>query len=94
MKKNKASDQRKQRTFRIYAPKAITAYLLGDFNNWNGTKHFMGKKIDGSWEISLNLFPGTYEYKFKVDKQWLNDPDNPYTCPNVRGKKNSIITVE
>ena len=31
--------------FRVYAPNALEIQVIGDFNNWNGSRHKM-KKID------------------------------------------------
>jgi hypothetical protein len=39
------------------------------------------------------LFPGTYEYRFMVDGQWKNDPNNNQTRINRFGTKNNFIVV-
>ena len=45
------------------------------------------------WEKFLFLYPGTYEYKFRVDGEWKNDPENPLICPNCFGTRNNFILV-
>ena len=53
----------------------------------------MKKNESGDWEKYLLLYPGTYEYKFKVDDDWKNDARNPLVCPNSFGTKNNFIVV-
>ncbi|NNF07949.1 MAG: hypothetical protein HKN21_14390, partial [Candidatus Eisenbacteria bacterium] len=52
--------------------------VAGDFNGWNGTATPMTKSGD-VWSVVVSLGPGTHEYKFVVDGQWVADPDNPTT---------------
>jgi hypothetical protein len=33
--------------------------------------------INGAWETTIQLTPGTYRYKFVVDGVWITDPKNP-----------------
>jgi 1,4-alpha-glucan branching enzyme len=73
--------------------KASSVLLVGDFNSW-GQKKLAMKKIDeGTYRKSLLLPPGTYEYKFLVDGQWVNDPSNELTLVNCFGTTNNIIHV-
>jgi hypothetical protein len=39
------------------------------------------------------LSPGNYEYKFLVDGQWKEDPQNDQLHPNCFGTYNNIINV-
>lgn len=80
--------------FRFYAPGANAVSLVGNFNNWNEKKHPMTKTDDGFWRQTVLLEPNTYEYKFKVDGVWLNDPENPFACPNRFGTENNFFLVE
>ncbi|NMB72457.1 MAG: hypothetical protein GYA22_09945 [Bacteroidales bacterium] len=50
--------------------------LSGSFNNWSTNELVMTKTATG-WELPYILAPGTYEYKFIVDGQWITDPANP-----------------
>lgn len=52
--------------------------LSGSFNNWSGNELLMNK-TDKGWELDYALPAGTYEYKFRVDDQWLPDPENPFS---------------
>ncbi|KLO16363.1 glycoside hydrolase [Schizopora paradoxa] len=40
-------------TYREWAPNAVEAVLIGDFNDWNRTKHPMKKDAYGVWEIII-----------------------------------------
>jgi hypothetical protein len=53
---------------------ARTVFLVGNFNNWNPYSHPMRKNRSGIWEISLELIPGAYTYRFLVDGIYRKDP--------------------
>ena len=94
MKKAAATKVRKRRvSFSLEAPQARQVCLVGDFNAWDAKKHCMKKDADGIWEKTLILEPGTYEYKFYQDGQWIVDPRNDRQCANRFGTWNSIVVV-
>jgi hypothetical protein len=68
---------------------ASEVYLAGSFNDWATTAAPMTREGD-TWSLVLELAPGSHEYKFVVDGQWIADPDNPVT---VGDYGNSGITV-
>ena len=96
MKKAKTSPKTKRRkvSFMAKFPNANRVVLMGEFNDWNPKKHPMNLTNEGVWQKSLFLYPGTYEYKFMVDGEWENDPENPLVCPNSFGTRNNFILVE
>ena len=53
--------------FAVWAPNAERVSVVGDFNNWDGRRHVMRKRLDtGVWEIFI---PGATEgqgYKFEL----------------------------
>lgn len=51
----------------------------------------MQKKENGKWEKTVIIPPGMHEYKFLVDGQWKEDPQNGLTCQNCFGTKNSVL---
>ncbi len=73
--------------------KARNVFLVGNFNNWNPYSHPMRKTRSGIWEISLDLIPGAYTYRFLVDGIYRKDPlstqivydkfDNQYSSVNL-----------
>ena len=78
-------------TFRFNAPNAVDVAIGGSFSNW--TLRPLKRRRDGIWSVTLRLAPGTYEYKFLIDDQWVTDPENPRTAPNPFGGDNSVRIV-
>jgi len=85
--------KRRRVAFSLDIPGADSVYLAGDFNAWDLGKHPLKKGKNGVWQKTLMLFPGRYEYRFLVDGRWINDLQNPETCPNAFGTLNNVITV-
>ena len=92
-KKSEPKSKRRKITFSLTSPDAKEVILMGDFNQWNAKVHPMKKNKAGVWEKATLLFPGTYEYRFIVDGQWENDPNNAQTRTNQFGTKNNFIVV-
>jgi 1,4-alpha-glucan branching enzyme len=80
--------------FQLDSPSAKEVFLAGEFNDWSPTAQPMEKGGDGVWRTTLDLAPGTYQYKFVVDGTWMEDPKNPNTVADPYGGSNSVITVE
>lgn len=93
-----------EQEFSFYAPKAKNVWLVGDFNNWGGTKD--GKKLStiyayvmdgpdnfGNWHYTANLPRAAYGYKFVINKtKWIIDPKADFYT-GKRENRNSIIFV-
>ncbi|MFN2516212.1 MAG: alpha/beta fold hydrolase [Pyrinomonadaceae bacterium] len=74
-------------------PNAKSVALAGTFNNWSTQSTPMTRK-GANWSVSINLAPGTYRYKFVVDKdRWTVDPENSQTEDDGNGHINSVIVV-
>ena len=84
---------KKRITFTFSASDAAEVFLVGDFNGWDETAAPMKYKATGEFEKILQLSPGRYEYKFKVDGRWECDPGNWDRCENPHGSMNSVLTV-
>ena len=67
------------------------AELAGDFNKWKPVA--MRKQKDGSFAVTLELRPGTYEYKFLLDGDWSHDWEVPEQAINRFGTVNSVAVV-
>ncbi|MBW2198601.1 MAG: isoamylase early set domain-containing protein [Deltaproteobacteria bacterium] len=91
--KSELKPKRRKVTFSLTSPDAKEVVLMGDFNHWNPKKHPMKKDGNGVWKKTTLLFPGRYEYRFLVDNQWENDPENNQTRANRFGTKNNFIVV-
>jgi hypothetical protein len=51
------------------------------------------KNKEGTWSTALNLFPGTYEYRFIVDGKWKDDPACKKHHVNRYGGHNCVLMV-
>ena len=66
--------------------------LVGSFTDWLGVP--MRKQKNGSYVAIVPVVPGTYEYKFIVDGDWVVDPDNSAWVMNPFGTFNSVLHAE
>jgi 1,4-alpha-glucan branching enzyme len=71
--------------FSVWAPHALAARVIGDFNGWNGVAHAMRRLGDnGVWEIFVPGLGPDSGYKFEIltpDGDWVKraDPMARYT---------------
>lgn len=89
---------KKQRiTVTFHAPGAKSVHLAGSFNNWNTTSHPLHQdkrdKMNGTWQRTVYLEPGVYEYRFVVDGVWHDDPGSTERWTNEFGTFNCVIWV-
>jgi 1,4-alpha-glucan branching enzyme len=54
----------------------------------------MKRDKKGVWKASLNLAPGTYQYRFFVDGEWQSDPSCTDCVENPFGTLNCVKKVE
>jgi chromosome partitioning protein len=82
------------KVFSYYSPRAESVKLVGDFNQWAEDQAFVMQRDDeGIWSKEIPLKPGTYEYKFVVNDNWVLDQTNPNTVESSFGVHNSVIEV-
>jgi len=78
-------------------PAANDVRIAGDFNGWvpdKGVRSLI--ESDGEtrvWTKILRLPPGTYQYRYVVDGEWRDDPENPEREPSAAGSRNSVLVV-
>jgi chromosome partitioning protein len=76
---------------------ATDVRLAGDFNGWVPDKDVQSMvQTEGAqriWTKILTLPPGTYEYRYVVDGEWCEDPENPLAVPGPVGGRNSVLVV-
>ncbi len=85
------SCQKHEVTFTYEDEYAKTVHLVGTMNDWNKTAAPFIKK-DGHFEVTIELLPGEYEYKFLIDgKEWITDPTNDLICQGYY--TNSLLIV-
>jgi hypothetical protein len=80
--------------FTVKAHAAKQVQVCGDFNGWQPEAAPMTQRADGTWETSLTLRPGRYQYKFVVDGNWIHDPNAKMNVPNAHLSLNSVIDVQ
>jgi chromosome partitioning protein len=71
--------------------------IAGDFNGWvpdKGVRSLI--ESEGAtrvWTKILQLPPGRYRYRYVVDGEWREDPDNPDVIADTPGGRNSLLVV-
>lgn len=77
--------------------RATDVRIAGDFNGWVPDKDVRSMvQTEGSdriWTKVLTLPPGTYEYRYVVDGEWCEDPENPRAVAGPVGGRNSVLVV-
>jgi len=92
--------------FQFEAPSARVVQLAGNWpeNDWlrgqgETARYDLGRMADydgnGIWEIVVDLPPGRYQYKFRIDEiNWKEDPNNPQRTDDGYGGFNSLLVVK
>ena len=78
-------------------PSASDVRIAGDFNGWvpdKGVRSLIESEGQTRvWTKILRLPPGTYQYRYVVDGEWREDPDNPEVISSAVGGRNSVLVV-
>jgi 1,4-alpha-glucan branching enzyme len=90
----KSSSPKRRTTFVFVAPAAQQVELLGDFTDWDKAPLPLRKGKAGRWSKVISLAPGRYEYRYRVDGEWLNDPECLHRMPNAFGGENCVCVVD
>jgi hypothetical protein len=71
-------------------------FLAGNFNAWkpDNPQYLMTADASGTYTITVKLPPGTYQYKFVADGQWIKDPFSPGDAPDGFGGRNGKFDVK
>ena len=71
--------------------------IAGDFNGWvpdKGVRSLVEQQSGARvWTKILLLPPGRYEYRYVVDGEWREDPDNPDAVAAPGGVRSSVLVV-
>jgi len=69
--------------------------IAGDFNGWvpdKGVRSLIEAEGDTRvWTKILQLPPGTYQYRYVVDGEWREDPENPEIAKNEVGRSSVLV---
>lgn len=79
--------------FTVRLPKADEVAITGDFNQWDPVGIPLHRGGGEEWAVALELAPGAYEYRLRVDGRWSDDPDAVRRVPNPFGSENGILIV-
>jgi len=83
-----------EKRFTYYGPEATSVKICGNFNNWNPTDEFLMERDQyGTWTKNISLKPGTYQYRFIVDGEWVEDLNNLNYINNAYGGINSVLEI-
>ncbi len=77
------------------AADAETAFLVGDFNDWDESATPMKKYKNGKFKITLELEPDReYQFRYLVNgNQWHNDWDADKYVANPFSGDNSVVST-
>jgi len=71
--------------------------IAGDFNGWvpdKGVRSLIESQGGETvWTKILLLPPGRYQYRYVVDGEWREDPENPDAVSSQVGGRNSVLVV-
>jgi len=81
--------------FSIRALGAHDVKLAGDFNSWVPDRDVLSLKEEGGvWKKFVFLAPGSYQYKFVIDDEWREDPNNGLVVQDSLGGQSSVVVVD
>ena len=79
--------------FTLHRPQARSVAVAGTFNDWDVNRTPMSPSPGGSWNVTVWLPAGRYEYRFVADGQWISDPNAGESVQNTFGSTNSVLVV-
>jgi 1,4-alpha-glucan branching enzyme len=83
-------------TFRLPAEvDSDSAFLCGEFNQWDAESTPMKKLKDGSFSVTISLDAGqSYRFRYLLDNdRWENDWEADAYLPNQLGTDDSVVAV-
>ncbi len=81
--------------FSFAAAPGRTVALAGVFNDWDpGAVAMRYCPEKSAYCCELELPPGSYDYKFVINGEWVLDESNPNFASNDFGTLNSVVVVE
>ncbi|RJR28938.1 glycoside hydrolase [Candidatus Microgenomates bacterium] len=71
-----------------------TAFLVGDFNDWDETAMPMNRWSDGSFRVTVLLEAyNEYQFRYLVNGQWQNDLHADKYVPSPFSGDNSVVVI-
>ncbi len=78
--------------FRFFRPRVASVMLAGSFNSWSTDAMPMESEGEGWWQLTLQLEPGEYQFRYSADGEWFTD-HAANGIEKVRGVWNSMLYV-
>jgi len=73
---------------------AQAVLLTGDFTSWSEAGIALENLGAGVWATVLELPPGEYQYRLRVNGEWKDHPEAGRRVPNAFGSENCVLKVE
>ena len=83
----------KQEIKMYYKGEAESVQIAGEFTGWSANGQDFEKQPDGTWQKTIFLDPGMYQYQIVADGEWMLDPLNPDSVDNNVGGFNSLLKI-
>lgn len=82
-------------TFSVEAKEAVTASVVGDFNNWNQREGELSKLKNGSFKGTFDIpKDATYEFKYVIDGAYMNESEaDSFKWNDFAGTENGVLDV-
>ena len=84
---------RKRVTLVATVREAQEVVATGDFTSWSIEGIQLKRRPDGAWAAALQLAPGEYQYRLRVDGRWENNPAAERRAANAFGSENDVLVV-
>jgi hypothetical protein len=91
--KSQAKTVKRQVALSVRADGAKEVVVTGDFTGWSPDRERLDEIRSGEWSTILELPPGEYQYRLRVDGEWRDDPNAAGRIPNPYGSENCILVV-
>jgi hypothetical protein len=80
--------------FTLAAQGARKVAVAGDFNGWDPAGvQMVNQDGNGTFAATIRLPPGSHEYMFVVDGEWVTDPAAAELRPDGFGRTNAVLRL-
>ena len=82
-------------TFSVEAKEAVTASVVGDFNNWNQKEGELSKLKNGNFKGAFDIpKDASYEFKYVIDGAYVNESEaDSFKWNEFAGAENGVLDV-
>ena len=91
--RRKSKKTAKSVPFEVRAEGAREVIVTGDFTGWKAEGIRLEKNANGAWAATLDLEPGEYQYRLRIDGEWRDHEQAVERVPNPYGSTNGVLKV-